>query len=36
MTGQLPVAYLLCSLTGSGKTTFAWKLEARGVVRPGH
>lgn len=28
-----PVAYLLSGLTGSGKTTFAKRLEAQGVVR---
>jgi predicted kinase len=28
-----PVVYLLCGLTGSGKTTYARRLEAAGAVR---
>lgn len=28
-----PVVYLLCGLTGSGKTTYAKRLEAAGAVR---
>jgi dephospho-CoA kinase len=28
-----PVVYLLCGLTGSGKTTYAKRLETRGAVR---
>jgi hypothetical protein len=28
-----PVVYLLCGLTGSGKTTYARRLEAGGAVR---
>ena len=28
-----PVAYLRCGLTGSGKTTYAKRLEAGGAVR---
>src|SRR5829696_4751177 len=28
-----PVVYLLCGLTGSGKTTYARQLEAAGAVR---
>lgn len=28
-----PVVYLLCGLTGSGKTTYARQLEAGGAVR---
>jgi predicted kinase len=28
-----PVVYLLCGLTGSGKTTFAQRMQAEGVVR---
>ena len=28
-----PVVYLLCGLTGSGKTTYAKQLEAAGAVR---
>jgi predicted kinase len=28
-----PVVYLLCGLTGSGKTTYARRLEAEGAVR---
>ena len=30
---ELPVVYLLCGFVGSGKTTYARRLEARGVVR---
>ncbi|MBW8803293.1 MAG: hypothetical protein AUG49_00600 [Catenulispora sp. 13_1_20CM_3_70_7] len=32
-TANAPVAYLLIGLTGSGKTTFARRLEAEGLVR---
>ena len=32
-TANLPVAYLLAGLTGSGKTTYARRLEAEGVLR---
>ena len=33
MTAMPPVVYLLCGLTGSGKTTHAQRLEAAGAVR---
>ena len=32
-TGTAPVVYLLIGLTGSGKTTYARRLEAEGVLR---
>lgn len=33
MQAPRPAVFLLCGLTGSGKTTYAKKLEATGVVR---
>lgn len=33
MTGVGPVVYMLCGFVGSGKTTYAHRLEAEGCVR---